>query len=65
MTRLRVTTIFVVATLLTVACGATTNNHHFYLGTGPDRCLDMDSDCQLAHECCSNWCVNNVCQYRP
>jgi hypothetical protein len=64
MMRFARTSLFVVV-LLSVACGWATTNRSSYLGTGPDRCLGSDSDCHLAHECCSNWCVNGVCEYRP
>jgi uncharacterized lipoprotein YmbA len=57
-------TSLLVAALLMVACGAMTTNRNYYLGTGADRCLASDSDCHLARECCSNWCVNGVCEYR-
>jgi len=53
----------VVATLLLIACGST--NRNVYLGSGTDRCLDVDSDCRRAHDCCSDWCVNGECELRP
>ena len=50
---------------LLIACGAGPVNRTSYLGSGADRCLASNSDCRSSSECCTNWCVNGVCEYRP
>jgi hypothetical protein len=58
-------TSLLVVVVMSIACGWATTNRNAYLGTGPERCLESDSDCHAAKDCCSNWCVNGVCEYRP
>ncbi len=53
------------AVSLLIDCAAGPVNRTSYLGTGPNRCLASNSDCHASSQCCSNWCVNGVCEYRP
>jgi hypothetical protein len=60
-----VRTSLIAAVLLPVACGWATTNRNVRMGSGPDACWESDSACHSDKACCSNWCVNGVCEYRP
>jgi hypothetical protein len=49
--------------LAAVACGASSRNSK--LGSGSDKCFDVDSDCSDSHQCCSDFCANRVCEPNP
>jgi hypothetical protein len=53
--------IFTVAFVL-VACLDTT--HTSQTTTTGATCIYNENACRLSVECCSQWCVNNVCEMR-
>jgi hypothetical protein len=52
------------ASVLMIACGASTDTRDSKLGSGPDACSATESRCSRDNDCCSLWCVSGTCTRR-
>jgi hypothetical protein len=60
---MRFARVILILMLLTAACGFT-DRRNAQLGPASDSCLATMTDCSRSHQCCSQWCVNGVCETR-